>query len=96
MAQLKDSIVTGSLRVTDTIYSTLLNVTGPVIFSSTTDASGIEAHDAALIIGDKGGAHLEFDTNEIMSKASGTTTRDLHLNADGSAVIINANVAAAN
>lgn len=31
-----------------------------------------------------------------MSKASGTTTRDLHLNADGSAVIINANVAAAN
>lgn len=52
-------------------------------FTSTQDASGTADNQPALIIGDVTSTHLEFDPNEIMAKASGTTVGTLNLNADG-------------
>lgn len=64
-------------------------VTGTVILSKTTDASGIEDKSPALIVGGtRTTAHMEFDANEILAKASGTTTAQLNLNTDGGIVAV--------
>lgn len=57
-------------------------------FTSTQDASGTADNQPALIIGDVTSTHLEFDPNEIMAKASGTTVGTLNLNADGGNIIL--------
>ena len=62
---------------------------GSLYLTKTTDASGTANNKPALLIGDPVGAHLEFDDNEIMAKASGTTTGPLYINTDGGAVSVN-------
>ena len=62
-----------------------------IVASSTQDASGTSDNKPALMVGNISGTHLEFDTNEIMAKASGTTTTTLHINTDGGKVVINNN-----
>lgn len=56
--------------------------------TSTTDASGTADNDVALIVGNRSGAHISMDVNEINAKASGTTTAQLNLNADGGTVAV--------
>lgn len=156
MAQLRDTLIQGSARVTDTLYATNINggtitapiywegstalpektsadyflaidafasggktyfvkaanvlssigaaasghnhddtylqldggtVTGTLTLSKTQDASGTANNSPALIVGGTATSkHLEFDFNEIMAKTNGTSTADLYLNGDGSAV----------
>ena len=64
-------------------------VSGTMVFSKTTDASGTANNSPALIVGGTAmEAHLEFDANEIMAKGSGTTTAALYINQDGGTVYI--------
>ena len=60
-----------------------VNVKSPLHLDVTTDASGTEDKNPALTIGPAAGSHLEFDQNEIMAKASGTTTGPLYINTNG-------------
>lgn len=60
-----------------------------IIATSTSDASGTSDTKPPLAIGDVTAAHLELDSNEIMAKASPTTTNTLHVNAQGGAVVFN-------
>lgn len=64
-------------------------VTGTLILSRTTDASGTADNKPALIVGAATGTHLELDGNELMAKASGTTTTSLYLNNEGGNVYTN-------
>lgn len=63
-------------------------ITGTLILSRTTDASGTADNKPALIIGSSSGEHIEADANEIMAKSSETTTSTLYLNSDGGQVVI--------
>ena len=58
------------------------------VLQSTQDAQGTSDNSPALVIGTQTGAHLEFDPDEIMAKASGTTTAGLYLNWNGGVVNI--------
>lgn len=64
-------------------------VTGTLTLSRTTDASGTADNKPALIVGAATGTHLELDGNELMAKASGTTTTSLYLNNEGGNVYTN-------
>ena len=67
-------------------------VSGTLILSRNTDASGTANNKPALIIGGADtAAHIEIDPNEIMAKGSGTTTAPLYLNTDGGIVYIGGN-----
>lgn len=64
-------------------------VTGTLVLSKATDASGTANNSPALIVGGAATAqHLEIDGNEIQSKANGTTVAALGLNQDGGNVQI--------
>lgn len=65
-----------------------VTVTAPMRLTTTTDASGTADKRPALIIGDPTGEHLEFDGNEIMSKANATTIGPMYINKDGGIVSI--------
>ena len=58
-------------------------LTGTLYLTNTTDAAGNAANSPALIIGTATGQHLEFDPDEIMAKATGTTTGTLYINNNG-------------
>lgn len=73
-----------------TTFSQAVNIAGTLTLTKTTDAAGTANNSPALIVGGAATAqHLELDANEIMSKASGTTTGDLYLNNDGGTVYVN-------
>lgn len=64
-------------------------VTGTLILSKTTDASGKTATQPALIVGGTPTtAHIQMDANEIMAKSNGTTPSALYLNPDGGLVTV--------
>ena len=79
----------GSYDLGTTSYYWNVGYFNRIIAKSTTDAAAGSANHVALITGDPAGQHLEFDGNEIMSKATGTTTGVLYLNAEGGNVSIN-------
>jgi len=55
-------------------------MTGTLVLSKTTDASGNTAAEPALIVGGTSTtAHIQIDTNEILAKDNGTTPGTLFL-----------------
>jgi len=62
-------------------------VSGPLVLSRTTDASGTGTAVPALSIGNVSGEHLELDGNELMAKGNANTPGTLYLNRDGGAVL---------
>lgn len=75
-----------------TLDSTKTKITGTLVLSKTTDASGTADNSPALIVGGTATQpHLEFDANEIMAKKDGTTVSGLTLNAQGGNVYIGTN-----
>ena len=63
-------------------------VTGTLILSKSTDASGVANKSPALIVGGIDSQHLEIDANEIMSKTNGTAVAALYINNNGGLVSI--------
>lgn len=70
-------------------HSQIYETDGTLYLIKTTDASGTVNYKPALIVGGTDtSTHLEFDANEIMAKANGTTPSTLYLNKDGGVVNI--------
>lgn len=64
-------------------------VTGTLVLSKITDASGTENNGPALIVGGtRTSAHIEMDSNEILAKSNGTTPTILNLNTNGGLVVV--------
>ena len=63
-----------------------VEIAGALHLTRTADAQGTSNTDPALSIGNRAGAHLEFDPDEIMAKSNGTTASTLYLNWNGGAV----------
>ena len=57
--------------------------TGRIYIKNTSDASLSNADSGALVIGDKTAEHIIIDSNEIMAKSNGTTSRQLLFQWDG-------------
>ena len=69
-----------------------MSMNGTLYLQNTTDLSGTADNRPALIIGGTAtGEHLEFDSNEIHAKSSGTTPSNLYINADGGVVQLGRN-----
>ncbi len=75
----------------NSVFEGDLNCSGAVRLTKTTNLSGTSNTNPALITGNPTGQHIEFDTNEIQSKASASTTGILHLNYKGGDVTVNGN-----
>lgn len=63
-------------------------INGTLDLPSSTDAQGSGTAAPALRIGPVSGAHLEFDGNEIMAKATSNTVGIMTLNYDGGRVLV--------
>lgn len=95
MAQLRDLLVNGASRFlgvvnfnNEAIFNESVTLNETLNLLKNTDANGKAYNSPALVIGDKTADHLEFDKNDIMSKASETATTSLHINRDGGQVVI--------
>ncbi len=95
MAILGDLLVQGRSRFLQQIYAPGISidgdttVTGTLTLSKIQDAAGTANNSPALIVGGPvTSSHLEFDSNEIMAKATGTTTADLYINTDGGIIFL--------
>lgn len=76
-------------------FPAAVSIAGTLTLTRAQDGSGTADSKPALIVGgDSTAAHLELDSNEIMAKATGTTTAPLYINNDGGTVYINAKLAA--
>ena len=64
-------------------------ISGTLVLSKTTDASGTANKSPALIVGGTDTTeHIEIDSNEILAKSNGTTPSGLSLNSNGGTVYI--------
>lgn len=64
-------------------------ITGTLVLSKTTDASGTADNSPALIVGGtRTTAHIEMDNNEIVAKSDSTTPTTLSLNVDGGTIYL--------
>lgn len=95
MAQLRDLLVNGASRFlgvvnfnNETIFNEGVTLNETLTLLKNTDAAGDSYASPALVIGPYTAQHLEFDSNEIMSKSAANETEDLYLNANGGQVII--------
>jgi len=77
------TVTTVALLASDNIF------TGMQYINNNTDAS-LTDDDASLVIGTKGGIHIEIDNNEILAKTDTTTAGTLNLQVDGGVVQIGA------
>ena len=68
-----------------------LSLHGSVWINNSGDLHGTAKGLPPLSIGTDGGAHLEFDSNEITAKSNDTTPSHLYLNMEGGNVSINNN-----
>lgn len=90
-----DALIGGALDVNgDTtiiggaIVSSGAVVSGTLDLPNSTDAQGSGTAAPALRVGPVSGAHLEFDGNEIMAKATSNTVGSMTLNYDGGRVFV--------
>lgn len=82
----------GNSEFPGTVSMAGAKISGSLTLTKTTDASGTADNGPALIVGgERTAAHLEFDSNEIMAKASGTTVAPLYLNSDGGDIYLGGN-----
>lgn len=85
VAQLKDTLITGSLRVTDAT-----TIQGTLTLSNSQDAGGTAANAVALIIGgNQAQEHIEIDSNEILAKSGATAISTLYLQDGTGTVVVN-------
>lgn len=61
-------------------------VTGQLVLSKNTDVEANSSSECGLVIGNKAGAHLAADPNEIMAKSDETTPTTLYINNNGGLV----------
>ena len=67
-----------------------VTISGTLVLSKTTDASGTADNGPALVVGGtRSQAHLEIDANEIIAKSDATTKSNLYLGENGIAIVFN-------
>lgn len=82
-----DMAVDGDVDINGNISANTGTVTGTMVLSKTTDASGTANNSPALIVGGTATQeHIEMDGNEIISKSNATTPGPLYINGDGGLV----------
>jgi predicted acyltransferase (DUF342 family) len=84
-----DTYIKGTLNVPDHD----MTVSKTLFLTNTSDVVSGSVAPPALVIGESGGTHLEFDGNEIMAKTTSalTNTDKLYLQSDGGYVIMSEN-----
>lgn len=82
-----DMAIDGDVDINGNISANTGTVTGTMVLSKTTDASGTANNSPALIVGGTATQqHIEMDGNEIISKSNATTPGPLYINGDGGLV----------
>ena len=82
----------GLMTVNDQAFAGKKTFKGQVVITGGSDATKGTANSGQLIVGDPAAEHLAIDGNEIMAKATGTTTRALLFQLDGGETKFGGNV----